>query len=73
MHEPLYRSVLLPPLPAKAKLYRHYFLLYPLAIESAHLKKYDLIVSSCCGYAKGVKRGENGVHVLIDGLGRLEG
>jgi glycosyltransferase involved in cell wall biosynthesis len=50
-------------LPAKAKLYRHYFLLYPLAVETAHLTDYDLIVSSCCGYAKGVKRGENGVHV----------
>jgi glycosyltransferase involved in cell wall biosynthesis len=50
-------------LPAKAKLYRHYFLLYPFAVESAHLEDYDLIVSSCCGYAKGVKRGENGIHV----------
>jgi glycosyltransferase involved in cell wall biosynthesis len=50
-------------LPAKGKLYRHYFLLYPLAIESAHLEQYDLIVSSCCGYAKGVKRGKDSVHV----------
>jgi glycosyltransferase involved in cell wall biosynthesis len=50
-------------LPAKAKLYRHYFLLYPFAVESAHLEEFDLIVSSCCGYAKGVRRGENGVHV----------
>jgi glycosyltransferase involved in cell wall biosynthesis len=50
-------------LPAKAKLYRHYFLLYPFAVEAAHLEEFDLIVSSCCGYAKGVRRGENGVHV----------
>ncbi len=50
-------------LPAKAKLYRHYFLLYPLAVESVNLKGYDLIVSSCCGYAKGVQRGKDGVHV----------
>jgi len=50
-------------LPAKSKLYRHYFLLYPFGVESAHLEDYDLIVSSCCGYAKGVKRGRNGVHV----------
>jgi glycosyltransferase involved in cell wall biosynthesis len=50
-------------LPAKGKLYRHYFLLYPFAIESAHLEQYDLIVSSCCGYAKGIKRGKNSVHV----------
>jgi glycosyltransferase involved in cell wall biosynthesis len=50
-------------LPAKAKLYRHYFLLYPFAVESARLEQFDLIVSSCCGYAKGVRRGENGIHV----------
>lgn len=50
-------------LPAKSKLYRHYFLLYPFAVESARLDDYDLIVSSCCGYAKGVKRGKNAVHV----------
>jgi glycosyltransferase involved in cell wall biosynthesis len=50
-------------LPAKAKLYRHYFLLYPFGVESAHLKDYDLIVSSCCGYAKGVRRGKDSVHV----------
>lgn len=50
-------------LPAKSKLYRHYFLFYPFAVESAHLADYDLIVSSCCGYAKGVKRGKNAIHV----------
>lgn len=50
-------------LPAKSKLYRHYFLFYPFAVESAHLDDYDLVISSCCGYAKGVKRGENAVHV----------
>jgi glycosyltransferase involved in cell wall biosynthesis len=50
-------------LPAKAKLYRHYFLLYPFAVESAQLDAYDLIVSSCCGYAKGVKRRPGAVHV----------
>jgi glycosyltransferase involved in cell wall biosynthesis len=50
-------------LPAKSKLFRHYFFLYPFAVESAHLETYDLIVSSCCGYAKGVKRGRDAVHV----------
>jgi len=50
-------------LPAKARLYRHYFFLYPFAVESARLDSYDLIVSSCCGYAKGVKRGKEAVHV----------
>jgi glycosyltransferase involved in cell wall biosynthesis len=50
-------------LPAKSKLYRHYFLFYPFAVESARLEGYDIVVSSCCGYAKGVKRGKNAVHV----------
>lgn len=50
-------------LPAKSKLYRHYFLFYPFAIESARVSGYDVVVSSCCGYAKGVKRGKNAVHV----------
>ena len=50
-------------LPAKAKLYRQYFLFYPHAVESARLEDYDLVVSSCCGYAKGVKRGKNAIHV----------
>jgi glycosyltransferase involved in cell wall biosynthesis len=50
-------------LPAKAKWYRQYFLLYPFAVESANLTAYDLIVSSCCGYAKGVKRSKDAIHV----------
>lgn len=50
-------------LPAKSKLYRHYFLFYPFAVESVDLESYDLVVSSCCGYAKGVKRGKNAIHV----------
>jgi glycosyltransferase involved in cell wall biosynthesis len=50
-------------LPAKGKLYRHYFLFYPMAVESARLENYDLVISSCCGYAKGVKRGPDAVHV----------
>ena len=50
-------------LPAKSKLFRHYFLFYPFAVESTRLDGYDLVVSSCCGYAKGVKRGGNAIHV----------
>jgi glycosyltransferase involved in cell wall biosynthesis len=50
-------------LPAKSKLYRHYFMLYPFAIEATHLDAYDLIVSSCCGYSKGLKRRRGAVHV----------
>jgi glycosyltransferase involved in cell wall biosynthesis len=50
-------------LPAKSKLYRHYFMLYPFAIETTHLDAYDLIVSSCCGYSKGLTRRQGAVHV----------
>jgi glycosyltransferase involved in cell wall biosynthesis len=50
-------------LPAKGRLYRHYFLLYPFAIELAPMDRYDLIVSSCCGYAKGFRRRRGAVHV----------
>jgi glycosyltransferase involved in cell wall biosynthesis len=50
-------------LPAKARLFRWYFLLYPLAIDRVDLKPYDLIVTSCFGYAKGVKRGRSAIHV----------
>lgn len=57
------RTTWMQALPAKDKLYRHYFMLYPFAVESAHLEEYDLIVSSCCGYAKGVRRGPHAVHV----------
>jgi glycosyltransferase involved in cell wall biosynthesis len=57
------RTTWMQSLPAKSKLYRHYFLLYPFAVEFAHLDAYDLILSSCCGYAKGIKRGPNAVHV----------
>lgn len=50
-------------LPSIHQYYRHYFLLYPLAVEGMDLSAYDLIVSSCFGYAKGVKRSKDAVHV----------
>ncbi len=50
-------------LPGLARYYRHYFPLYPLAVESMDLSAYDLIVSSCFGYAKGVKKNADAVHV----------
>ena len=50
-------------LPAPDRLYRHYFLLYPLAVESVDLRQYDLVVSSCWGYAKGVHTRPDAVHV----------
>jgi glycosyltransferase involved in cell wall biosynthesis len=50
-------------LPAKKKLFRFYFLLYPLAVETADLSAYDLVITSCYGYAKGVRRKPGAVHV----------
>ena len=57
------RTTWMQALPAKGTLYRHYFFLYPFAVESAQLREYDLILSSCSGYAKGVRRAESSVHV----------
>jgi glycosyltransferase involved in cell wall biosynthesis len=50
-------------LPNPAKLFRAYFLLYPLAVSGADLKQYDLLVSSCFGYAKGIRKRADAVHV----------
>jgi glycosyltransferase involved in cell wall biosynthesis len=43
-------------LPLPHKLFRAYFLLFPFAVDHADLSEYDLIVSSCFGYAKGVRQ-----------------
>jgi len=50
-------------LPKPGKYYRHYFLLYPFAIEGIDLSKYDLVLTSCFGYAKGVKKRRDAIHV----------
>jgi glycosyltransferase involved in cell wall biosynthesis len=50
-------------LPKPGKYYRHYFLLYPFAIEGMDLSPYDLVITSCFGYAKGVKKRKGAVHV----------
>jgi len=50
-------------LPAPDRLYRHYFMLYPLAVETADLREYDVVVSSCWGYAKGVRTRPDALHV----------
>lgn len=50
-------------LPGLSRYYRHYFPLYPFAIESMDLSSYELIVSSCFGYAKGVRKNPDAVHV----------
>lgn len=50
-------------LPAMDRRFRHYFMLYPFAVENFDLSKYDLIFSSSSGYAKGVHRRRNAIHV----------
>jgi glycosyltransferase involved in cell wall biosynthesis len=50
-------------LPAMERCFRQYFMLYPLAIEHFDLSQYDLIFSSSSGYAKGVRRRRNAIHV----------
>jgi glycosyltransferase involved in cell wall biosynthesis len=50
-------------LPGMEQRFRHYFMLYPLAVEHFDLSEYDLIFSSSSGYAKGVRRRKDAVHV----------
>jgi glycosyltransferase involved in cell wall biosynthesis len=50
-------------LPAVDKLYRHYFLLYPLAIRSFDLSAYDVVITSCVGFAKGAIRDQGALHI----------
>jgi len=50
-------------LPSLARHFRHYFMLYPFAVENFDLSQYDLIFSSSSGYAKGVHRRRNAIHV----------
>lgn len=50
-------------LPGLKRHFRHYFLFYPFAVESIDLSGYGLIVSSCFGYAKGVRKRRDAVHV----------
>ena len=50
-------------LPGIEQRFRQYFMLYPLAVERFDLSEYDLIFSSSSGYAKGVRRRSNAIHV----------
>jgi len=50
-------------LPGLRRHFRHYFLLYPFAVESVDLSAYDLIISCCFGYAKGVRKRKDAIHV----------
>jgi glycosyltransferase involved in cell wall biosynthesis len=50
-------------LPGMEQRFRQYFMLYPFAVEQFDLSDYDLILSSSSGYAKGVRRRRNAIHV----------
>ena len=50
-------------LPARGRLFRAYFLLYPFAIDHVDLSEFSLVVSSCFGYAKGIRRRPNALHI----------
>ena len=57
------RTSVLQHLPSMESRFRHYFMLYPFAVEHFDLSLYDLIFSSSSGYAKGVRRRRNAIHV----------
>jgi glycosyltransferase involved in cell wall biosynthesis len=57
------RTSVLQHFPAMERRFRHYFMFYPWAVETLDLSQYDLIVSSSSGYAKGVRRGRNAIHI----------
>ncbi len=50
-------------LPRMQDYYRFYFLLYPLAVRSLDLSRYDLVISSSSGYAKAVRTHRDAIHV----------
>jgi glycosyltransferase involved in cell wall biosynthesis len=50
-------------LPGIKRNFRHYFAVYPLAVESFDLQEYDLILSSSSGYAKGVRKRRGAIHI----------
>ena len=50
-------------LPFAKKCYRHYLLLMPLALWLLNLKKYDLIISSESGPAKGIRKRKDALHI----------
>jgi len=50
-------------LPGMEQRFRQYFMLYPLAVERFDLSEFDLIFSSSSGYAKGVHRRSDAIHV----------
>ena len=50
-------------LPGMRRFYRHYFLLYPFAARSLALGSYSLVLSSCYGFAKMIRKPAGSTHV----------
>jgi len=50
-------------LPFKDRFFRAFFLLYPIAVEHTDLSAFDLVVTSCTGYSKGVRRRTGALHI----------
>lgn len=57
------RTSFMQKLPFIFKLYRYYFLLYPIAFEQFDLSGYDVILSSSSAYAKGIKKTKDQLHI----------
>lgn len=57
------RTTWMQTLPGIKKNFRHYFPLYPLAVEGLNLSQFDLILSSSSGYAKGVRKRRDAIHI----------
>ncbi len=57
------RDTFLRHVPGLRKYYRHYFLLYPLAVLSLRLSSYNVIITSCCGFAKMARARQDAVHI----------
>lgn len=50
-------------MPLAKKFFRHYLLLFPLAIERLDVRKFDVIISSSYAVAKGVMSGPDQIHI----------
>ncbi|MDH3494213.1 MAG: glycosyltransferase [Acidobacteriota bacterium] len=50
-------------IPINERNHRHFFLLYPFAVESLDLSEYDIIISSTSGYAKGLIKRKDAIHI----------
>ena len=50
-------------LPLLKRFFRSYFALYPFAVASTRLDSYGLVLSSCFGFAKGIRKAPGALHV----------